>query len=171
MLEVPPSLFNQIADRRETVEENLLHTSIQLLGRYTCVSIVYFEITPEMPDDADWRNKTRRLLSGESVTNQGWVRSDSVAPYQADGLLLRSQAEIHLYRALKGRGISFAPLPVFIRGGELYRRVTPSSATPMISWDPTDDRGTSRATGRFTYEKDVTDTTGERWLGECRIIT
>ena len=110
MLEVPPSLFNQIADRRETVEENLLHTSIQLLGRYTCVSIVYFEITPEMPDDADWRNKTRRLLSGESVTNQGWVRSDSVAPYQADGLLLRSQAEIHLYRALKGRGISFAPL-------------------------------------------------------------
>jgi hypothetical protein len=45
------------------------------------------------------------------------------APYQVDGLLFRSPSEVHLYRALKGCNISFAPLPVFIRGGDLYRRL------------------------------------------------
>jgi len=37
-----------------------------------------------------------------------------------DGLLFRSQPEINLYRAFKALGITFAPLPVFIRGGETY---------------------------------------------------
>jgi hypothetical protein len=42
-----------------------------------------------------------------------------------DGLLFRSQPEINLYKALKARGITFAPLPVFIRGGDTYRRIEP----------------------------------------------
>ena len=42
-----------------------------------------------------------------------------------DGLLFRSQPEIHFYKALKALGVSFAPLPVFIRGGEAYRRIEP----------------------------------------------
>jgi hypothetical protein len=51
------------------------------------------------------------------------VRSDAVAPYEVDGLRFRSQPEIHLYRALKARDISFAPNSVWIRGGDHYRRV------------------------------------------------
>jgi very-short-patch-repair endonuclease len=43
----------------------------------------------------------------------------------ADGLLFRSHQEIHLYRALKAAGVSFAPLPVFVRGGQTYRRIEP----------------------------------------------
>jgi very-short-patch-repair endonuclease len=40
-------------------------------------------------------------------------------------LLFRSQAEIHLYRALKAANVSFAPLAVFVRGGQKYRRIEP----------------------------------------------
>lgn len=40
-------------------------------------------------------------------------------------LLFRSQPEINLYRALKAAGVSFAPLPVFVRGGKDYRRIEP----------------------------------------------
>ena len=124
-LEVPQSLYNQVAGQRETLEKSLQDQSSQLLRRYPGTWLGGFVILPEMRDDPEWRHKARRWLSGEAVSNQGRVRSDAVAPYQADGLLFRSQPEIHLYRALKGRGIAFAPLPVFIRGGELYRRVEP----------------------------------------------
>ena len=125
-LEVPPSLYNQVADHKLTLEGSLDGASAQLMGRYPGVDLRGFYITPEMPDDPEWRNKARRWLSGETVSNQGRVRSDNVAPYEVDGLLFRSKPEIHLYRALKGRKISFAPLPVFIRGGEpKYRRVEP----------------------------------------------
>ena len=88
-LEVPPSLFNQVADRRETVEKSLCDASAQLMGRYPGVEL-FFIIMSEMPDDPDWRNKARRWLSGEGLSNQGRVRSDNVAPYQVDGLLFRS---------------------------------------------------------------------------------
>lgn len=124
-LEVPQHLYHQILDRRETIEKNLQDESAQLMRRYSGIWLGGFVIVPEMRDDPEWRNKAKRWLSGDSLSNQGRVRSDSVAPYQADGLLFRSRPEINLYRALKGRGISFAPLPVFIRGGELYRRVEP----------------------------------------------
>jgi hypothetical protein len=124
MLEVPVSLFNQVADCDNTIAKNLHHESQQLMGHYPGV-IVYFGITPQMPDDPDWRHKAQQWLSGETVSNQGRVRSDAVAPYEADGLRFRSRPEIHLYHALKRHKISFAPLPVFIRGGELGRRVEP----------------------------------------------
>lgn len=48
-----------------------------------------------------------------------------MAPLNCDGLLFRSEPEIHLYRALKAIGLFFAPLPVFRRGGESYRRIEP----------------------------------------------
>lgn len=59
------------------------------------------------------------------MTNQGRVRSKNVAPRERDGLLFRSQAEINLYLALKQVGVSFAPLPVFVRGGREYQRIEP----------------------------------------------
>ena len=124
-LTVPQSLYNQVADRRETVEKSFKDESAQLMRRYPGIWLGEFIIMPEMADDPDWRNKARRWLSGETVSNQGRVRSDNVAPYEVDGLLFRSQPEINLYRALKDRSISFAPLPVFIRGGELRRRAEP----------------------------------------------
>lgn len=40
-------------------------------------------------------------------------------------MLFRSQPEIYLYQALKALGVTFAPLPVFLRGGQDYRRIEP----------------------------------------------
>jgi hypothetical protein len=82
-------------------------------------------INPKDIHDPDWRSKAKSWLKGEGIHNQGRVRSDNPAPYSKDGLLFRSKAEINLYDALKNRGITFAPLPVFLRGGDDYRRIEP----------------------------------------------
>jgi hypothetical protein len=84
------------------------------------VSIIF-----DIPEDPAWREKARTWISGRGISNQGRARSDHLAPRMCDGLLFRSQPEIHLYRALKAIGISFAPLPVFVRGGQTYRRIEP----------------------------------------------
>jgi hypothetical protein len=75
-------------------------------------------------EDPQWRERATNWLNG-SRTNQGRVRSDNVASLSKDGLLFRSQPEIFFYQALKTLGISFAPLPVFVRGGETYSRIEP----------------------------------------------
>lgn len=72
-----------------------------------------------------WRTEMQAWLRGSGVTNQGRVRSDNLPPLDRDGLLFRSQPEINLYVALKANGLTFAPLPVFIRGGKSYRRIEP----------------------------------------------
>ena len=82
-------------------------------------------IVPTLGSDNSWRDRARSWLAGEGVSNQGRVRSDNVAPRSCDGLLFRSEPEINLYRALKAVGVSFAPLPVFVRGGTDYRRIEP----------------------------------------------
>lgn len=64
-------------------------------------------------------------LTGAGITNQGRVRSTAIASRECDGLLFRSEPEIFLYRALKRIGVTFAPLPVFLRGGETYARLEP----------------------------------------------
>lgn len=87
--------------------------------------IAAFVLSTELVSDPQWREKARAWVSGQGVTNQGRARSDNLAPRQVDGLLFRSMPEIHLYRAFKSLGVSFAPLPVFVRGGESYRRIEP----------------------------------------------
>ena len=118
--EVPQVLYNQLADRRETVEKSLSAASWQLLRRhYPDLDVgLYVSIKPE-PDS---RDEARRWLY-KGLSNQGRVRSDAVAAYEIDGLFFRSKPEVYFYYALKGRNISFAPLPVFIRGGDQYWRV------------------------------------------------
>jgi hypothetical protein len=87
--------------------------------------IVKFIIVPELPEDDRWREKAKSWVDGKGVSNQGRARSDNVAPLMCDGLLFRSPHEINLYRALRAVGVSFAPLPVFVRGGRTYRRIEP----------------------------------------------
>jgi hypothetical protein len=82
-------------------------------------------VGPAVVDDPEWRERAVAWLSGQGVSNQGRVRSSNVAPLSTDGLLFRSQPEINLYRALKSMAVSFAPLAVFVRGGETYQRLEP----------------------------------------------
>ena len=72
-----------------------------------------------------WRDKAKAWAAGNGLTNQGRVRSDNVASRAYDGLLFRSEPEINLYKALKATGVTFALLPVFLRGGSTYQRLEP----------------------------------------------
>lgn len=82
-------------------------------------------IAPRAVENTQWRGDAAAFLGGAGISNQGRVRSDNIASREADGLLFRSTPEIHLYRALKEAGVTFAPLPVFLRGGNTYTRLEP----------------------------------------------
>lgn len=124
-LHVPLNLYPQMADDRTSVEEAILAKAQIFLEKFSGDKLTEVKIAPSVVEDSQWREKAIAWLSGEKISNQGRVRSDNVAPLSADGLLFRSQPEIHLYRALKSAGVSFAPLPVFVRGGETYSRIEP----------------------------------------------
>jgi hypothetical protein len=124
-LHVPIGLFLQFASRADDIEEKL-NTKLLLFCDYNShEQIRRLKLRPAVTDEPDWRARAHAWLSGVGVSNQGRVRSDNVAPLSVNGLLFRSQQEINLYKALKEMGVSFAPLAVFIRGGDEYRRIEP----------------------------------------------
>lgn len=124
-LQVPTWLYAQIKDYLHSIEEKILDSIRPLMQTYEHDAIEKVSIIPMLTVDKEWRDKAKAWLAGSGVTNQGRVRSDNVAPRTCDGLLFRSQPEILLYKAFKAQGVSFAPLPVFVRGGEKYRRIEP----------------------------------------------
>lgn len=124
-LHVPVSLYPQLQEGLGNVEQAILDKAQVLLEQYTNDRLTQVKVVPAVVEDPQWREKAAAWLSGSKVSNQGRVRSDNVAPLTSDGLLFRSQPEVHFYRALKSLGVSFAPLPVFIRGGETYSRIEP----------------------------------------------
>lgn len=124
-LEIPFHIYRQIETDQSELEELFNERSKNLLKRYPNAWIESFIITPEAPKGGEWQGQAKVWLIGEGINNQGRVRSDNIASRKCDGLLFRSQPEIHMYKALKSKGVSFAPLPVFIRGGDDYRRIEP----------------------------------------------
>lgn len=124
-LHVPLNLYSQLQEHLETIGEAICSKAQVFLQQFPNDHLTEVKIVPAVVEDPQWREKATAWLSGEKVSNQGRVRSDNVAPLAVDGLLFRSQPEIHLYRALKALGVSFAPLPVFVRGGDSYRRIEP----------------------------------------------
>lgn len=124
-LHLPLALYTQIEKDIQDLEKKILERLQVLLKQHDNEHVASVSIGPSVVDDPQWREKAVAWLSGQKVSNQGRVRSDNVAPLSVDGLLFRSQPEINLYRALKSLGISFAPLPVFVRGGETYQRLEP----------------------------------------------
>jgi hypothetical protein len=124
-LEIPTGLYAQLFRRREAIEQSLgpmLQPIINAHPGYWAGSV---SITPAEAPPENWRDRAKAWLAGEGTNNQGRVRSDNIASRTCDGLLFRSQPEIYLYKAFKSAGVSFAPLPVFVRGGAEYRRIEP----------------------------------------------
>lgn len=109
----------------ERIEKDIFAKAKSLLRAYPKKDIGLVQITAELATDPSWREKAKAWVDGKYINNQGRVRSDNIASLQSDGLLFRSQSEIHLYNALKAAGVSFAPLPVFVRGGQTYQRIEP----------------------------------------------
>lgn len=122
-LYIPIAVYAQLGEERSHFEDSIRIKINELespMGNEWSVHIL-----PILSSDEGWREKAHIWLTGKGVTNQGRVRSDNIAPRSCDGLLFRSEPEIYLYKALKAEGVSFAPLPVFIRGGKEYRRIEP----------------------------------------------
>jgi hypothetical protein len=124
-LQVPQTLYHQLGTDLESIEEQFKERVREIMRLYTDQWIEKFVITTALEHDPEWREKAKAYVAGQGISNQGRARSDNLAPRQADGLLFRSQPEINLYRAFKSLGVSFAPLPVFVRGGDTYRRIEP----------------------------------------------
>lgn len=125
LLELPDYLHDQLKSEIEDLEKRFLDKSNELTRGYEGEFVERVMILAELTAEEGWRDKAKAFVSGQGLSNQGRVRSDNVAPLSVDGLLFRSQPEIWLYKAFKARGVSFAPLPVFIRGGDAYRRIEP----------------------------------------------
>ncbi len=124
-LQVPGWLYSQISDNIDVCENIILDKARKLLKPYPNDGLANVSISPILSADEEWREKANNWLTGKGVNNQGRVRSDNIPSRKVDGLLFRSENEVLFYKALKSLGVSFAPLPVFIRGGEKYRRIEP----------------------------------------------
>jgi hypothetical protein len=122
-LRIPTGLYTQVYGEREALQGSIREKGKPLFTDNDHLEAV--SILPVQTADPKWRDNARTWLAGTGVTNQGRVRSDNIASRECDGLLFRSQPEINLYNALKASGVAFAPLPVFIRGGQTYRRIEP----------------------------------------------
>jgi hypothetical protein len=123
-LRVPSSLYVQfekgdLEEAQKVLTDTLLEVEKNDNHHKSIVVAVTLKPRP------DWRQLSLQWLRGEGINNQGRVRSDNVAARQDDGLLFRSQPEIFMYRAFKELGVTFAPLPVFLRGGPNYQRIEP----------------------------------------------
>lgn len=124
-LEVPIPAFGQLFRVREDVQQRMLPVLKTIIDAYRHFRAVEVCVVPAEKAPSNWREQAIAWLRGEGVTNQGRVRSDNIATREYDGLLFRSEQEINLYRAFKALGVTFAPLPVFVRGGNTYRRIEP----------------------------------------------
>jgi hypothetical protein len=124
-LEVPAESFGQLYQAREGLQQILLQMLKPIIASYKYYSAEGVYIVPATNAPANWHKEALAWLRGEGVTNQGRVRSDNIAARQYDGLLFRTDEEISLYRAFKALGVTFAPLPVFIQGGNRYKRIEP----------------------------------------------
>lgn len=120
------SLYARFSKDEREASEGIIKSAMEDLFRpYDNDFIERVVLTPRSDASSSWQVEAERWLSGEGINNQGRVRSNNIASLECDGLLFRSEPEIHLYRALKRRGVTFAPLPVFLRGGESYARLEP----------------------------------------------
>ncbi len=125
ILSIPWQLYTQIQVDIDDCQNAILERAMPLLRSVRDEYVSQVMIVSKLVTDNTWRKKALAWITGEKVNNQGRVRSDNVAPRTCDGLQFRSQQEINLYKALKALGVSFAPLPVFVRGGQEYRRIEP----------------------------------------------
>lgn len=124
-IKIPEWLYAQLNEMLNPCAERILNKAQPIFSPSPNLALSGVTITPILKVEPDWREKARASLAGSGVSNQGRVRSDNIASRSCDGLLFRSQQEINLYKALKSLGVSFAPLPVFIRGGDTYKRIEP----------------------------------------------
>ncbi|WP_299489164.1 hypothetical protein [Acaryochloris sp. IP29b_bin.137] len=123
-LEVPQRIYVEVNADLGSISQDIEEKLTTFLNRYGQIW-VKIEISPQLIESKNWQYVARNWIAGEGITNQGRVRSNNIASRQCDGLLFRSGPEINIYKALKSKGVAFAPLPVFLKGGKEYSRIEP----------------------------------------------
>lgn len=124
-LEIPQILYLEIASELENISQLIQEKLSIFLHRYPNTWISSIKISPQLKESSSWQMDARNWIAGKDINNQGRVRSNNIASRECDGLLFRSTPEINIYKALKSKGITFAPLPVFLKGGKEYSRIEP----------------------------------------------
>lgn len=109
----------------DSMETAICAAGREIFRRNDKHSLTSVTIAPKVTPRPEWREDTRQWLKGAGVSNQGRLHATNVVTRAEDGLLFRSRAAMALYRALKDEPVTFAPLPVFLRGGDSPRRVEP----------------------------------------------
>jgi hypothetical protein len=124
-VEVPQPIYLEISAELDSVAKTIEEKLGTFLHKYDGTWIGGVAISPQLIESENWQQDAKDWLSGNGITNQGRVRSNNIANRECDGLLFRSAPEINIYKALKSKGIAFAPLPVFLKGGTEYLRIEP----------------------------------------------
>ncbi len=124
-LSLPVNIYASIKSKREQLEKDFHKELEVILNSKTTESIRAVSIGAQLRENSEWKVNAQKWLDGKGITNQGRVRSDNIASRLHDGLLFRSQVEINFYKSLKKLGVPFAPLPVFLKGGDSYKRIEP----------------------------------------------
>lgn len=122
---LPHQIFLEIQSDKENIEQQIMAKFKTIMPHYENTWLGDIKIIPELIENENWQEKAKDWLTGAGINNQGRVRSNNIASRECDGLLFRSQPEINFYKALKSKGIAFAPLPVFLMGGREYSRIEP----------------------------------------------
>jgi hypothetical protein len=125
ILGLPGRLYVGLNDAQRTTVGKTITEAAGRVVRAPDDYVSYTTIEVDIAPKPDWRSDAIAWLRGEGVNNQGRVRTDNMPNRQEDGLLFRSEPEIHLYKALKAAGVTFAPLPVYLHGGSNYQRIEP----------------------------------------------
>lgn len=124
-LEIPQPIYLEITSEIDNIANTVQEKLQVFMRQYGDIWLGCIVISPQLVELPNWRQNAKDWLSGNGITNQGRVRSNNIASRECDGLLFRSMPEIHIYKALKSRGVAFAPLPVFLKGGKEYSRIEP----------------------------------------------
>jgi hypothetical protein len=123
-LDLPQAVFSEIQSELQQIEESI-EKKLSVFSHKYPGPWMKIKIVPLLVESETWQDDARRWLSGEGISNQGRVRSSNIASRECDGLLFRSDPEIMIYKALKAKGLAFAPLPVFSKGGIEYSSIEP----------------------------------------------
>ncbi|WP_437767153.1 hypothetical protein WMF27_20665 [Sorangium sp. So ce281] len=124
-LESSAYFCSPVKAERQKSEEIIKEAGKELFADREDHSFAQVTLVPRRDNNPRWRQDADDYLRGKGVNNQGRVRSTNIPPHEHEGLFFRSPAEINLYQALKKLGVTFAPLPVFLRGGSNYKRIEP----------------------------------------------
>jgi len=123
-LDLPQAVFSEIQSELQQIEESI-EKKLSVFSHKYPGPWMKIKIVPLLVESETWQDDARRWLSGVGISNQGRVRSSNIASRECDGLLFRSDPEIMIYKALKAKGLAFAPLPVFSKGGIEYSSIEP----------------------------------------------